>query len=315
MGCSDGASSLVAVRTGARMRGRRFVWGSRGGAKSRLKAGCSQDWLPHKWLGISGLGGFWGCVRRVFGNGTGLFRDQEGHPRQEAAQSKESRQESGKRWSARGQQDGSSRRHAPAEKRRYPFRDHGQNGLAEAYCPRLHGRRDVEGRLHRRVLQARERRADLPHQRVASNPSFRPPGSGRGGLFSLVSIPYAPCQITAVLANKPSPRRPNEREPTVAQRRPILSAVAAAEAPRTNRQELGTALRCLDARPGSRFPEPRSPGGNGRFMTPPSVPPRSPRMCARRRRAWPSSRTGSASAGQLRPRISGPTRCPGRRAR
>jgi hypothetical protein len=40
--------------------------------------------------------------------------------------------------------------------------------LAEAHGPRLRGRRDEEGRIHRRVLQIRQGRADLPHQLVAS---------------------------------------------------------------------------------------------------------------------------------------------------
>ena len=64
-----------------------------------------------------------------------------------------------------------------------PGRDHGEDGLAAAHRPRLHGRRDEEGRLHRRVLQAGGRGADVSHQQVTSTrlPS-RPPGSGRGGL-------------------------------------------------------------------------------------------------------------------------------------
>src|SRR5208283_3890510 len=38
--------------------------------------------------------------------------------------------------------------------------------------PGIHGRLSEEGRLHRRVLQIRQRRAHVPHQPVASNASL-----------------------------------------------------------------------------------------------------------------------------------------------
>src|ERR1017187_6399762 len=48
----------------------------------------------------------------------------------------------------------------------------------------VHGRRDEEGRLQGRVLQARGRRADLPNQLVASPASFLArPASAAAGFF------------------------------------------------------------------------------------------------------------------------------------
>ncbi len=60
---------------------------------------------------------------------------------------------------------------APTQERRYTD-DHGQDGLAAAHGPRFHGRRDEKGRIRRRVLQIRQRRAQLPHQSVTSTVSF-----------------------------------------------------------------------------------------------------------------------------------------------
>ena len=51
--------------------------------------------------------------------------DQEGHPRQERAQSQKGRQGAGKRRAARRQQDGPGGRDAPAQERRHAGRDHG----------------------------------------------------------------------------------------------------------------------------------------------------------------------------------------------
>ena len=65
----------------------------------------------------------------------------------------------GKRRAARGQQDSPGGRHAPAQERRHAGRDHGKDGMAKAHRPRLHGRHDEEGRIHRRVLQT-EREAN-----------------------------------------------------------------------------------------------------------------------------------------------------------
>ena len=48
------------------------------------------------------------------------------------------------------------------EGRRDDERDYESHGLAEAHGPRVHGRRDEEGRVRGRVLQARGRRAHVP---------------------------------------------------------------------------------------------------------------------------------------------------------
>jgi hypothetical protein len=86
---------------------------------------------------------------------------------------------------ARRQQDRPGGCHAPAEERRYAGRNHGQNGLAEAHRPRVHGRNDEKGRVHRRVLQAGGRRAHLPHQLVASNASLLArPAPAAAGFFA-----------------------------------------------------------------------------------------------------------------------------------
>ena len=137
----------------------------------------------------------------------------------------------------------------------------------------------------------------------------------RRAFLRLRPIVSVPCQNTGALAHTPTSRRRSERGPTVAQQWPILSRVAAAVTPRTSPSRPGTALPNRDGRRGSPFRTPRSPGGSERFMRPPSVPPRSPRMCARRHRAWPSSQTAFESVGLLRPRTSGPARCPCRHAR
>jgi hypothetical protein len=68
-----------------------------------------------------------------------------------------------------GIREGSKTAQVVAMLQRNAGRDHGQDGLAAAYGARIRGRRDEEGRIHRRVLQTGRRRADLPHQRVASS--------------------------------------------------------------------------------------------------------------------------------------------------
>jgi len=84
--------------------------------------------------------------------------DQEGHRRQERAQGQNGRQDAGSRRAARRQQDRPGGRHAATQGRRDDLRDHEDHGLAAAYGPRLHGRRDEEGRVRGRVLQAGGRR-------------------------------------------------------------------------------------------------------------------------------------------------------------
>jgi hypothetical protein len=50
-----------------------------------------------------------------------------------------------------------------------PRRDYGQDGMAKAHRPRLHGGRDEEGRVRRRVLQIRQRRAHLVKLEIDQN--------------------------------------------------------------------------------------------------------------------------------------------------
>jgi hypothetical protein len=64
------------------------------------------------------------------------------------------------------EESGPGSRDAAARGRRHPLRNHDHHGLAEAYRTRLHGWRDEEGGVHRRILQAGERRAHLPDQQV-----------------------------------------------------------------------------------------------------------------------------------------------------
>ena len=95
--------------------------------------------------------------------------DQEGQDREERAPGQTGRQDAGSHRTARGQQDSPSGCHAPTQERSHSVRDHGKDGLAKAYRPRVHGRRDEEGWIHRRVFQAWGRRAHLPHQQVIAN--------------------------------------------------------------------------------------------------------------------------------------------------
>ena len=57
---------------------------------------------------------------------------------------------------------------------------------------RVHGRRDEEGRIHRRILQIRQGRTHLPRQPVASDAlPYSPPGSNPGGLFFVRAADFA----------------------------------------------------------------------------------------------------------------------------
>jgi hypothetical protein len=66
-------------------------------------------------------------------------------------------------------------------------RDHGEDGLASPHGSRVYGWRPEGGGPRGRILQARGRRAHLPHQHeVASGPSpFRPPGTAAAGFLLL----------------------------------------------------------------------------------------------------------------------------------
>jgi hypothetical protein len=109
-------------------------------------------------------------------------------PRQERAQGQTGRQDAGSHNTARGQQDGPGGGHAPTQERGYLGRDNGKDGMATAYRPWVHGRRDEESRIHRRVFQTRGWGAHLPHQQVIANYSLPgPPGTCRGGLHCLNS--------------------------------------------------------------------------------------------------------------------------------
>ena len=83
---------------------------------------------------------------------------KKGHRCQGCAQGQNGSQGAGTRRAARGQQDRPGGGHAATEGRSDDFRDHEDHGLAAAYRPRLHGRRDEEGRVRGRVLQAGGRR-------------------------------------------------------------------------------------------------------------------------------------------------------------
>src|SRR5258708_21359374 len=82
---------------------------------------------------------------------------------------------------------------SPCAPSAFACRNHGPNGLAEAHGTRVHGRRDEESRILRRVLQARGRRAYLPNQQVASALSLlaRPASAAAG--FSASAID--PCLV------------------------------------------------------------------------------------------------------------------------
>jgi hypothetical protein len=81
--------------------------------------------------------------------------DQAGDPCQARAQSQEiGRDRREAQGRTRRLQNGPSGRDAATQERRYTFRDHGQNGLAKTYGEGLHGRRNEEGRVRRRILQA-----------------------------------------------------------------------------------------------------------------------------------------------------------------
>ena len=73
-----------------------------------------------------------------------------------APKGQESREERNPR-AARGQQDGPGGRDAPAQERRQLSEIMDKDGLAATHRPRVHGRRDEKGGVHRRVLQARRR--------------------------------------------------------------------------------------------------------------------------------------------------------------
>ena len=106
-------------------------------------------------------------------------------PAKNAPKGKKAAKARGSGRAPRGHQDGAGGCHAAAEERSNSGRDNGKNGLATPHRPRLHGGRHEEGRVHRRILQARRGRTNVSNQQVASaRLPFRPPGSGRGGLLA-----------------------------------------------------------------------------------------------------------------------------------
>src|ERR1019366_5412052 len=132
-------------------------------------------------------------------------------------------------------------------------RDHEQDGLAEAHRPWVHGRRDEESRVHRRVLQTGGRRANLSDQPVASNPFplARPAPAAAGFFASCLDTRPLPV-VTKALTDTPTGRRASERGTNVAQQRPTVASLAAAVTLQTSRQEPGTALGGRDFRRGFR---------------------------------------------------------------
>ena len=92
--------------------------------------------------------------------------NQEGHRRQERDQGQEGSQGEGRR-PARGQQDRPSDCAAATQGRRYPGRDHEGNRVAAAQRPGVRQRHAGQESWACRsgVLQERQRRARLPHQR------------------------------------------------------------------------------------------------------------------------------------------------------
>ena len=133
-------------------------------------------------------------------------RDRERPAPEESAQGQESREAGeigGERRAARGQQDGAGGRDAPTQERRHAGGDHGADGLAEAHRPRVHGWRDEESRVYRRVLQIREGRAQLSDQPVAPPRSLLPARLRPRRAFLLL-VPRSRCPrhaVTAALAD------------------------------------------------------------------------------------------------------------------
>src|ERR1039457_7170359 len=78
---------------------------------------------------------------------------QEDDRPQQRAQGQKGRQGEGCCRAARGQQDRPGGRHAATEGRSHAGRGYEKDGLAKTHRPRLHGRRDEEGRVPSRVLQ------------------------------------------------------------------------------------------------------------------------------------------------------------------
>jgi hypothetical protein len=74
-------------------------------------------------------------------------------PPQQRAQGQKGRQGEGCCRAARGQQDRPGGHHAATEGRSHAGRGYEKDGLAKTHRPRLHGRRDEEGRVPSRVLQ------------------------------------------------------------------------------------------------------------------------------------------------------------------
>ena len=188
-------------------------------------------------------------------------------PAKKAPKAKKAAKIEQERWAARRQQDRPGGRDAAAQGRRHAGGDHGPDGLAEAHRPRVHGRRDEEGRVHRRVLQVREGRAHLPDQPVAPAPSLlaRPASAAAGFSASGPELPRhvrrhcslgRHAQSGAARANVGQTWRnggqPLARLQQPQFRRPVRPAPGTA-LPRPDAQR-GVALRC-----------PRSPGGSERF--------------------------------------------------
>ena len=203
---------------------------------------------------------------------------------QEAPKAKKAAKSAGNRRAARRQQDGPGGRDAPAEERRHAGGDHGQDGLAEAHRPRVHGRRDEEGRVHRRVLQTREGRAHLPDQPVASAPSsLARPAPAAAGFSASGPDSCRPVHVTAAWPTRQAVATGANVGQTWRNGGQLLGPPAVAAIPQTSPTSARHKPCSPDGRPESGLDRPRSPGGNVRFMLPPSgVPRRSLRTFARR---------------------------------
>src|ERR1035438_9521557 len=105
--------------------------------------------------------------RRARPPGGGRGRRHLGEAR---AQGPKGRQGVGDQFAARWQQDGTGGGDATAQRWRDPGRDHGEDGLATAHCPRVYGWCHEEGRIYRGVIQAARRRAYLSPQPVGILP-------------------------------------------------------------------------------------------------------------------------------------------------
>jgi hypothetical protein len=123
-------------------------------------------------------------------------------------------------------------------------------GLAEAHGPRLHGRRDEEGRAHRRVLQIGKGR---PHTyRINQCPRrsalLARPAPAAVGFSDFVRSARAPFARDGSLEAETTAPSPSHRGPSVAQRWLTLSVARSSHKSAERRRAPGGTRGCPDAR-------------------------------------------------------------------